>query len=540
MIPKSIRWRLPLSYAAIALLTALAVGALLLTTLRGYYRDRELDYLAANAQAIGTEIARLLEVEFPLSALQSQLTGFAFLSQTRIRVVAPDGQVIADSGSPDEADGSTSVMLETLTTRDAEPDPAAIDPGQEQVIEEARFRSTIVVIGDGVTQGVEQQVTITSSQTEGIQAIVEETRRETTRQLVSRLPVSGTPFGFGLSQDLASGGPRSNLTVRRQIDGAAGNLLGHVELSQGPAYGRDILESVAYGWAIASSVAVVLAAIVGWFASLRLSDPLIALKQVTTSMAAGMLSSRAQINRQDELGDLSHSFNKMAERVEDTVLTLRRFVADAAHELHTPLTALRTDLELLAQETGNTTQMGRIERARTQVSRLEASTSGLLDLSRLEANGVASEMVTLDLGELIVTSSELYASRAEQVGLDFSLKLPGKTLIVRGNESQLSQAFDNLLDNAVKFTPEGGSVQVIVQRVEDWATVTVCDTGIGIHQDDMAGLFGRFHRGRNAVNYPGSGLGLAIVRAIVAAHGGQVRCNSDSENTRFVIKLPAR
>ena len=141
---------------------------------------------------------------------------------------------------------------------------------------------------------------------------------------------------------------------------------GYVELSEGPAIGREILTSVAWGWAGSSAVAVLIAAGVGWLISRRLSIPLLALTGATSRMAEGELSTRAQVVRKDELGQLATSFNEMAARVENTVVTLRRFVADAAHELHTPLTALRTNLDLMVRDGESTDRRGLVERAQVE------------------------------------------------------------------------------------------------------------------------------------------------------------------------------
>jgi two-component system OmpR family sensor kinase/two-component system sensor histidine kinase CpxA len=310
-------------------------------------------------------------------------------------------------------------------------------------------------------------------------------------------------------------------------------------LSQGPAYGREILTSVAWGWATDSGVAVVVAAGVGWLISRRLSAPLLALTEVTGRMAQGDLSAHAEAARPapTEVGLLAHSFNEMAEQVEGTVLALRRFVADAAHKLHTPLTALRTNLELIAGETSPHIQ---VEQAQAQVERLETLTRDLLDLSRLESGAGQASVGPVALNRLVQETSELYASRAEQAGLAFALELPKQSLIVQGSESYLRRALSNLLDNALKFTPAGGSIRVGLQplttsrQVELW----VEDTGIGIPPGDVPHLFSRFHRGRNAAAYPGSGLDLAIVKAIVEGHGGQVTAEHQRQGACFRLRLP--
>jgi len=352
--------------------------------------------------------------------------------------------------------------------------------------------------------------------------------------LVYRTPAHGTPYGFGFNAEIASGGPRSDQVVIQPFYDVEHNLMGYVELSEGPAYGRDILASVARSWAVASGVAVLLAAGAGWAISRRLCVPLLALTQVTAHMAEGDLSPRADTTRRDEFGALARSFNELADRVEETVVALRRFVADAAHELHTPLTALRTNLELAASEAGQAEQLAFVERAQAQVQRLEALTSGLLDLSRLEAGAGKEERALIDLAALVQEASEAYASQAEQAGLDFSLDLPGEAVRVQANEGQLRRALGNLLDNALKFTPQGCAVSVGLRQREGRAELWVADTGIGIPADDLPHLFSRFHRGRNAVAYPGSGLGLAIVEG----HGGQVMAESTAQGARFLLRLP--
>src|SRR5262249_38768668 len=161
-----------------------------------------------------------------------------------------------------------------------------------------------------------------------------------------------------------------------------------------------------------------------------------------------------------EFGQLARSFNEMANQVETTVSTLRRFVSDAAHELQTPVTALRTNLDLAADETRSGERQVLFERAQGLVRRLEELNHNLLDLSRLEAGGHASDVAQVDLARLVREHAEIYASRAEQAGLTFELQAPHSPVWIRADGVQVRRALDNLMDNACKFTPPGGSVRV--------------------------------------------------------------------------------
>ena len=358
------------------------------------------------------------------------------------------------------------------------------------------------------------------------------------------MPAVGTPYGFGLGPNALTSDTRSRQVVTYPVHDMSGHIVGYVELSDGPACGRDILNSVAIGWPIASVVAALLAAGAGWLASRCITAPLLALTDVTSQMAAGDLSVRADVDRGDELGQLAGSFNEMAEQVEETVAGLRRFVSDASHELHTPLTALHANLELAAGEEDETERQAFIDRALDQLSRMGALSSGLLDLSRLDA-GLGSaqpDHSPLNLAQLLRESSELFASRAEQAGLSFALDISEEECIVGGNAGQLRRAISNLLDNAIKFTPAGGQVSAGLECSSDreWAELWVADTGIGIPPDDLPHIFERFHRGRNAAVYAGSGLGLAMVKAIAGAHRGEVTADSTEAGTRFSVRLQTR
>lgn len=539
MVPGSIRWRLPLTYAGIALLTALALGGVLLVILRDSYRRQEVSYLVANVQAMDDFVPLLLVSLQSAEALDSRLKSLSFLSQTRVRLLNRESEVLGDSGAPEavRALANTSLSFEAGGLSDV----------FAQVVEATReqrtFRTEIAVAGSALTSvreevRVARQVIVLGGDAESRAAVVrggvqvlELGSSDAGESLATRL-------GFGLVPESQLGATRSDMVLRQPIYDSQGELRGFLELSEGPDIGREVLTGVTWVWAVASAIAVVLAAAVGWLISLRLTRPLLDLTRVTERMASGDLGTRADVRRRDEVGQLATAFNEMAQRVEGTVLTLRRFVADAAHELHTPLTALQTNLELLGQEATRQRRETLTARARSQVSRLETLTTSLLDLSSIEAGAADVAHESVDAVALIREVAELYASQAEQAGLDFALAVSPQPVTLCGEAGQLRQAVGNLLDNAIKFTPAGGKVQVALQLKAGWVMIIVTDDGSGIPEADLPHLFSRFYRGRNATSRPGNGLGLAIVQAIAAAHGGTVGAENTHPGARFRLRLP--
>ncbi len=517
----SIRWRLTLSYAGIALLAALVLGLILLTTVRSYYQQREQLYLADNAQGFTLKLAEAIKEGIDL---QAQVEGLSFVVQARVRLLGLHHEVLADSGSPQPTDVSLGAVGFNLKN--------------PQMPRQPKDRLTVIAIykrSEPVTGTLPLPLpppdTLLAPDTPlgaGERAI-----------FYSSIPVAGPTFGLGFSTTTVDeSGGRSDQVVSMPMADSTGELRGYAELSDGPAYGREIVNSVAQAWALAGSIAVAVAAIVGWLVSRRISKPIVALTHVTTAMSEGDLSIRARVVGRDEIGTLAHSFNEMADQIEETITALRRFVSDAAHELHSPLTALQTDLELSANEQDESRRAALIEQAQQQAVRLRELADNLLDLSRVEAPGARTAYELVNLNDLLRDLSEPYASQADQAGLALQLDLPPGPIEVHGDAGQLHRAIGNLIDNAIKFTPEGGTITIGLRRNAGTIELCIQDTGIGIPAEDLPQLFSRFHRGRNVAGYPGNGLGLAIVKAIVEAHGGQASAANTSPGARFCITLP--
>jgi signal transduction histidine kinase len=459
----SLRWRLSVSFAVIAALSAVVIGLVLVPILSTHYATAERTYLEAAAERAVRDLSTMSWKD--RAALEAQAQQLALITQARVTLTGPGGDVLVEAGPPEAA----------------QPPPAP-----------------------------------------------------------QPLP---NPLGIGLfGGDLeAASLPRSEQSVSRPVnkpDKAGGALIGYVSLTDAPAYEQVAFLNVAQAWGLASLLGVIVAALVGLLVAGWLSRPLSELTAATDRMASGELGIRASVNRTDELGRLATSFNVMATRVEETVTSLRRFVADAAHEIGTPLTALQADLELAQVHAASEDERRLLDRALVQAQRLGKLASGLLRLSRLESRDVGPGLERLDLVPLLRQLSDAAASRADQANVTIALELPDHAVLVMGDADRLQTAIGSLLDNALKFTPAGGMVVLGVRPQAEWARIWVSDTGIGIPPEDMAGLFERFHRGRNAGAYEGSGLGLAIVRATAELHGGAVRAESSDLGSRFELTLP--
>ena len=230
--------------------------------------------------------------------------------------------------------------------------------------------------------------------------------------------------------------------------------------------------------------------------------------------ATGDLSEHIDVSGQDELSRLAGSFNTMLSALEESTRAQRQLVADASHELRTPLTSLRTNIEVLA--TDRALPAGERERLLKdvveQLGEMTTLIAELMDLARGEQEPASAEDVRLDL----LAADAVERAKRNRPGVTFATDL--EETLVHGVPSTMERAVANLLDNAAKWSPPGGEVEVAVRDGE----VTVRDHGPGIDEEDLPYVFDRFYRARSARGMPGSGLGLAIVRQVAEAQGGGV------------------
>ena len=242
----------------------------------------------------------------------------------------------------------------------------------------------------------------------------------------------------------------------------------------------------------------------------------------------------------DEFDSLSIALNRMITRLDDAFLNSKRFVADASHELRTPLTILRGELESMFHEGVPAPHRERVGALLVEVERLSMIVERLFALSRLDAGEAQSEWVRFDLAELATTTAGQMTLLAEDRRIAVSCEAPSPVM-VHGDRSRLKQVVVNLLDNAIKYTPEGGAVRLRVAAAQSHAVLEVIDTGVGILPEDRARIFNRFFRvNQTRSQHPeGAGLGLAIVESICNANHCEIEVESVlGKGSCFRVKLP--
>jgi heavy metal sensor kinase len=243
----------------------------------------------------------------------------------------------------------------------------------------------------------------------------------------------------------------------------------------------------------------------------------------------------------DEVERLSLALNRMIERLDESYQVTSRFSADASHELRTPLTIMRGELEaILQQENLDEEEMQQIATVLEEAERLTQIVEGLLAISRLEAGETQLNKDPVDLSKLMTTTVEQMAPLAE----DKSITLDTEAVLdvmVEANEVRLKQVIVNLLDNAIKYTPEGGKIRVEVKVDNLEAILEVIDNGIGISPEALPHIFKRFYRSEQvqARKARGTGLGLSMVHTILEAHGGSIKVDSnENKGSTFRVSLP--
>ncbi len=376
-----------------------------------------------------------------------------------------------------------------------------------------------------------------------------------TRADGSVLYVSGTPKD--LSFDPAGmNNIKSNISAQRSeptvnnnriyIAAVTTSLLGNnrqhyiVEVGASDRQIQNALNGLLATLVIGFPVLLILAAGGAYLLIERSLTPVTTIMNAAEDISLHNLSRRLPVAATgDKLEHLSRALNRMIARLDETFQQASRFTADASHELRTPLTIIRGELEFIAQQSHLPADLReQLGSLLEETERLTHITEGLLAIARLEAGEAKVEPSVLDLGALATNTAEQMELLAEEKKIELRI-ITDQDTIINGDPARIKQVVVNLLDNALKYTPENGVIEVRVTNADGHAILSLTDTGAGIPKQHLPHIFERFYRADKIRDRTGgAGLGLSIVHSICTAHGGTVQAESTpGQGSRFTVIL---
>jgi signal transduction histidine kinase len=495
MLPSSLRGRLLAAFTAIILLTLFVVGSGVLWVIQAYRTQLSVDHfseLAAMASGAGRQLERQDGRPEEIAAFVSGVVG---RPDVRVLVMDPQGKVLAERPTPTDLDqyfaGRTIDVPPTSEQR--------VAAGGRSLLGQRTRVWTFGPFGSG-------------------------------RGFILVTPV--LPVAQPDQQQRAEGLERF---FQRQASYRI--VLAVPEQSLGSAF-RELFPRLL----IAALVAIAAASAAAWWLARSMAHPLRQITAAAEQMARGALRQSIPEEGSQEITQLAVAFNSMSREVERSHQALKEFLANASHELRTPLTSIQGFSQALvdgalAGEEG-TEEAGKI--INEEANRMRLLVEDLLYLSRVESADVPATHESVDVAELLREEGRRLQFAAEQRDISIALHVPSSPC-VRGDASELERLFGNLMENAVKYTPVGGSITVRAEAGDTSAVVSVHNTGSYIPIEDQPRVFERFYRvdKSRARDVEGSGLGLAIAWEIAQRHGGTIAVASDvAAGTTFSVRLP--
>ena len=579
----SIRWRLALPFIGVFFIVLLVFTVIVGFETRNRYVDQLSSDLAEQARAMAVGVGATLTHDGDVADVQAVLDQLSALSPTRYTIIGADGTVLADSDSDPASMGNHAQRPEIVSARNA------------SIGEEVRYSTT--------TNQEYMYVAVTIPQVEGAiarAALPMDSVAATLWNVWATAAIAGLVafvLAFGIAWWLAGRVVRpleelrqhahalaaGDLTVRMdppdireiaEVSYAFNRMTEELEQSQAAISEarlrlEAVLSELADGVVITDEAGQVLKmnpaaeVMLGTSETSSLGKPFV---QVCRDHELAAILKSALSGEDQSEGAVEHGLNRRtllttAQVVQDgqdrlglVVLrdiselrrleTVRRdFVANVSHELRTPLTSIRAMVETL--EAGviddpevTTTFLGRIV---VETDRLTALVEDLLDLARIEAGRAGLNYERVDVQDLILDTAERLQAQVDRADLHLEFQIGALTQPVRMDRQRMEQVLVNLIHNAIKFTPAGGTITLRALQSADQTTIEVEDTGKGIAPEDQIRLFERFYKSDISRNSVGTGLGLAIVKHIVQMHGGSVSVTSEvDKGSTFRVVIPNR
>ncbi len=283
------------------------------------------------------------------------------------------------------------------------------------------------------------------------------------------------------------------------------------------------------------------ALLVSLYLSNRVITPVRAMRAASQRIAEGHYEERVEEEGADELSQLAHSFNQMAEKLEKVEEMRRQLIGDVAHELRTPLTTIKGSVEALEDGV-----LPASAETYTQIlheaERLNHLVDDLQELSRVETGAYEMNLNAIEVASVIETIQKRFGYQFEEKGISFKKNLPPNLPSIQADEPRIIQILTNLLTNALSYTPKGGEIKLEAILVENAVQISVKDNGIGIPPEHLKNVFTRFYRvdKSRSRHAGGNGIGLTITKHLVEAHGGKIWAESEGEGlgSTFVFELP--
>ncbi len=288
-------------------------------------------------------------------------------------------------------------------------------------------------------------------------------------------------------------------------------------------------------------IGALIGTIAAFWLSNTLTSPLDKLSKAARAIGARDLSQRVDVEGTEEIQDLANSFNDMATHLERGEIQRQNLLSDVAHELRTPVTVIQGNLRAILDDV-YPLDKEEVAKLYEQTRHLSRLIEDLRDLAQAEAHQLSLAMAEVDIHNLVKETAEFFKPLSEAKSIDIRVELLGKIPVVHADRARVRQSLSNLLDNALRHTPENGTITVQAEAQDGNAQIRVIDSGEGMSADDIAHVFDRFYRVEKSRTRDrgGSGLGLAIVRAIIEMHGGTVTAVSPgkAQGSTFTIAIP--
>lgn len=286
-------------------------------------------------------------------------------------------------------------------------------------------------------------------------------------------------------------------------------------------------------------VLLLILALVGFYTISRITRSLTYLSSRIKLISSKNLDERIlDIKSENEIGELALTFNNLLDRLDKSFQRERQFIADVAHELKTPLATLKSSFEVILNRDRTIGEYKKvIEEAIGETDQLSSTLKNVLDLAWYEA-GKTKNKKKFNLSELIDDLYEIAQKMAVKKGIEVKLST-SQNIYIYGFKEKLARALLNIIDNAIKYSPSNGKVELLLEKTPKKILFSVIDNGPGISKDDFPHIFDRFYRGSKTDTILGSGLGLAIAQSIISLHQGEVVVRSSlGHGSTFVIVLP--